>query len=113
MKFGLMFANTGPFMLPESLARLSRLAEQVGVESMWTIEHVVVPVGYESTYPYNKSGRLPGPENIPRPDPLVPLAFVAAVTSKIRLATGILILPQRHPLYVAKEVATLDVLSSG
>ena len=56
---------------------------------------------------------MPGPENMPIPDPLLPLAFVAAVTKKIRLATGILILPQRHPLYVAKEVATLDVLSNG
>jgi len=113
MKFGLMFASVGPFMLPESLARLAPLAEQVGIESMWTIEHVVVPVGYQSTYPYNKSGKLPMPDNMPMPDPLLPLAFAAAVTKKLRLATGILILPQRHPLYVAKEVATLDVLSGG
>jgi probable F420-dependent oxidoreductase len=113
MKFALMFANTGPFMFPESLARLAQVAEQVGVESMWTIEHVVIPVGYQSTYPYNKSGKLPGGESLPIPDPLLPLAFVAAVTKKIRLATGILILPQRHPIYVAKEVATLDVLSGG
>ena len=56
---------------------------------------------------------MPGPENSPIPDPLLWLAYVAAVTKKIRLATGILILPQRHPIYVAKEVATLDVLSGG
>src|SRR5207247_673213 len=55
----------------------------------------------------------PGPENVPIPDPILPLAFAAAVTKKLRLATGILILPQRHPIYVAKEVATLDVLSDG
>jgi probable F420-dependent oxidoreductase len=113
MKFGLMFANTGVFVFPESLARLAQLAEQVGIESMWTVEHVVIPVGYRSQYPYNKSGRLPGEENVPIPDPVLPLAFVAAVTRRIRLATGILILPQRHPAYVAKEFATLDVLSNG
>jgi len=113
MKFGLMFATVGPFMMPESLARLAPLAEQVGIESMWSIEHVVVPIGYQSEYPYNKSGKLPMPDNMPLPDPLLPLAFAAAVTKKLRLATGILILPQRHPLYVAKEVATLDVLSGG
>jgi probable F420-dependent oxidoreductase len=113
MKFGLIYANTGPFANPESLARLAQTAEQVGIESMWTIEHVVIPVGYESTYPYNRSGKLPGGEGVPIPDPVLPLAFVAAVTKKIRLATGILILPQRHPAYVAKEFATLDVLSNG
>ena len=113
MKFGLMFANTGPFGVPESLARLARAAEEHGIESMWTVEHVVIPVGYQSPYPYSPSGKIPGAESVPIPDPLLPLAFAAAVTKKIRLATGILILPQRHPAYVAKEVATLDVLSAG
>jgi len=113
MKFGLMYANAGPFSYPEGLTNLARTAEEVGVESLWTVEHVVIPVGYKSVYPYSPSGKIPGPENIPIPDPLLSLAFAAAVTKKIRLATGILILPQRHPLYVAKEVATLDVLSGG
>lgn len=113
MKFGLMFANTGPFSYPESLARLAQAAEERGIESMWTVEHVVIPVGYKSPYPYSSSGKLPGGESVPIPDPLLPLAFVAAVTKTIRLGTGILILPQRHPAYVAKEVATLDVLSKG
>ena len=113
MKFGLMFANTGPFGVPDSLARLAQAAEEHGIESMWTVEHVVIPVGYRSPYPYSPSGKIPGAESVPIPDPLLPLAFAAAVTKKIRLATGILILPQRHPAYVAKEVATLDVLSAG
>jgi probable F420-dependent oxidoreductase len=113
MKFGLMFANTGPFGFPDSLARLAQAAEECGIESMWTVEHVVIPVGYKSPYPYSPSGKIPGVESVPIPDPLLPLAFAAAVTKRIRLATGILILPQRHPAYVAKEVATLDVLSKG
>jgi len=108
-----MFANAGPFAFPDQLENLARTAEEVGIESIWTVEHVVIPVGYESKYPYDPSGKIPGPENVPIPDPILPLAFAAAVTKRLRLATGILILPQRHPIYVAKEVATLDVLSGG
>lgn len=113
MKFGVMFANAGPFGFPDHLENLARTAEEVGIESIWTVEHVVVPVDYRSKYPYSESGRMPGPESIPIPDPIIPLAFAAAVTKKLRLATGVVILPQRHPLYVAKEMATLDVLSGG
>ena len=113
MKFGLMYANAGPFAFPEMLTHLAQTAERVGVESIWTVEHVVIPVGYQSTYPYSTTGKMPAPDQVPIPDPLVALAYAAAVTKTLRLATGIVILPQRHPLYVAKEVATLDVLSHG
>ena len=106
MKFGVMFANVGPFGQAEGLTHLARSAEQVGMESLWTVEHVVVPKGYESPYPYSGDGKMPGPEESPIPDPLVWLSYAAAVTKKINLATGILILPQRHPVYVAKEVST-------
>jgi len=113
MKFGIAFANVGPFVDPENAVHLARAAEERGIESLWTVEHVAVPAGYEARYPYSDSGRMPGPEDSPIPDPLIWLSYVAAATSEIRLATGILILPQRHPIYVAKEVATLDVLSRG
>jgi probable F420-dependent oxidoreductase len=113
MKFALMFANTGPFGLPDRLTHMAQKAEQVGFESLWTVEHVVVPKGYGSQYPYSRDGKMPGPENSPIPDPLIWMTYAAAVTKKIKVATGVLILPQRHPFYVAKEVATLDVLSGG
>jgi len=113
VKFGIMFANAGPFTLPENLEALARTAEETGYESLWTVEHVVVPVGYTAEYPYSKNGKMPGPENSPIPDPVLPLVYAAAVTKKIRLGTGVMILPQRHPAYVAKEFATLDVLSGG
>jgi probable F420-dependent oxidoreductase len=113
MKFGLMYANAGPFAFPEMLTHLATTAERTGVESIWAVEHVVIPVGYQSTYPYDPSGKIPAPPQVPMPDPLIALAYAAAVTKTLRLATGILILPQRHPLYVAKEVASLDVLSGG
>lgn len=113
MKFALMYANVGPFSLPDMATHVATTAERVGLESIWTVEHVVIPVGYESTYPYDPSGKMPAPDQMPMPDPLIWLSYAAAVTKKLRLATGIVILPQRHPLYVAKEVATLDVLSNG
>ena len=113
MKFGVMYGNAGPFAYPELLTHLAQTAERVGVESVWMVEHVVIPVGYTSTYPYDPSGKIPAPEQLPIADPFIALAYVAAVTKTLRLATGIVILPQRHPLYVAKEVATLDVMSHG
>lgn len=113
MKFGIMFANVGPFVQPDVLTPFAQAAEAAGIESLWTVEHVAVPVGYESTYPYSPDGKMPGPENSPIPDPILPLAFAAAVTKTIKFGTGILILPQRHPIYVAKEAATLDQLSKG
>jgi len=113
VKFGLMFANTGPFVQPEGLTLLAQTAEEVGVESLWTVEHVAVPLGYESSYPYSRDGKMPGSEEAPIPDPLVWLTYAAAVTKKIKLATGIIILPQRSPLYLAKEASTIDVLSGG
>lgn len=113
MKFGIIFANTGPFSDGPAAAAMARAAEEAGFESLWTVEHVVVPSGYESTYPYDPSGKMPGPEESPIPDPLVWLSFVAGATSTIRLATGILIVPQRNPVVLAKEVATLDHLSGG
>jgi len=113
MKFGLFFANSGPFSNPETFEVLVRTSDEVGIESIWTVEHVVVPVGYESQYPYSKTGRMPGPEDSAIPDPIVPLAYAAAITKNLLLATGIVILPQRHPAYVAKEFASLDLLSNG
>jgi len=113
MKVGLMFVNSGPFSQPELLAHLAVSAEQCGVESLWTVEHVVIPQGYQSPYPYAKDGKIPGGEDVAIPDPLLPLSYVAALTTKVKLATGVMILPQRNPLYVAKEMATLDLLSHG
>jgi probable F420-dependent oxidoreductase len=113
MNFGILFANAGPFTEPETLAHLARSCEAADIESLWSVEHVVIPVGYKAEYPYDKSGKMPGGEKTSIPDPILPLAYAAAVTEKIKLATGVMILPQRHPFYVAKEMATLDRLSKG
>lgn len=113
MKFGIAFANTMQFTQPDGAAQLARGAEAAGFDSLWTVEHVIVPKDYESSYPYDPSGKMPGGPTAPIPDPLIWLTWVAAHSTNLRLATGILILPQRNPLVLAKEVATLDALSGG
>lgn len=113
MKYGMLFANVGPFGTADGAAELGAVAEEAGLESVWTVEHVVVPSGYRSEYPYSRDGRMPGTEDNPIPDPLIWLTWVGAHTTTLRLATGILILPQRSPVVLAKEVATLDALSKG
>jgi probable F420-dependent oxidoreductase len=113
MKFGIIFANAGPFGEPDVTAGLAQLAEEHGFESLWTVEHTVVPAGYASEYPYDESGKMPGGDEVSITDPLIWMTWVAAVTTRLRVATGILILPQRNPVTLAKELATLDVLSGG
>ncbi len=114
MKFGLRYCNTGRYTDPAEAVALLQAAEAAGFESAWTVEHVVVPRDYRSAYPYSPTGRMPGREPaFSIPDPLIWMAYVAAATRRIRLATGILILPEHNPVLCAKQVATLDHLSGG
>lgn len=94
-------------------ADFARMAEDNGFESIWTVEHVLMNLEYQSVYPYDPSGRTPFQATTVQPDPLIWLAFAAAVTSTIRLGTGVLNLPQRNPCILAKEAASLDLLSGG
>ena len=82
-------------------------------ESIWTVEHVVVPKTYQSRYPYSADGRMGMVEDFPIPDPIVWLSFVASVTTRIKLGTAILIVPQRNPVVTAKALATLDDMAGG
>jgi probable F420-dependent oxidoreductase len=113
VSIGVMFANGGRGAEPSHALALAQAAEEFGVESLWAVQHVVMPVTHASRYPYADDGVLPGGSAVAIPDPLVWLAWVGAVTTRIRLATGVLVLPQQHPLVVAKQVATLDRLTGG
>ena len=114
MDFGLRYANTGRNVRPDNAVALAQAAEEAGFTSIWTVDHVVVPQGYQSAYPYAASGRMgDGREDLQMPDPLIYMAYIAAVTSRIKLATGILIVPQRNPVVTAKQIATLDRLAGG
>ncbi len=114
MKFGVIPPyGVAPVESPEFAVAFTQMAEAHGFESVWVVEHVVMAVAYASVYPYDPSGRSPFTADVPQPDPLLWLSYVAATTRRIRLATGVLILPQRNPLILAKELATLDRLSGG
>jgi probable F420-dependent oxidoreductase len=114
MKFGIRYCNTGRYADPARAVELIQAAEEAGFESAWTVEHTVIPKGYQSAYPYAADGRLPGGEgDFVLPDPQIWMAYVAARSSRIKLATGILILPQHNPVICAKQVATLDHMSGG
>ncbi len=105
LMFGLFSMTTGPCSYPETAARVARAAEAAGFESLWGGEHVVLPDPQAPPSPLAPGDRIV--------DPVVALTFLAAHTSRVRLGTGIIILPQRNPLVLAKELATLDVFSNG
>jgi probable F420-dependent oxidoreductase len=113
LKIGILFTNTGVCGTPEGAAALAEAAEKYEIESLWTAEHVVFPVDMKSPYPYSPDGAMPTTGDMPVPDPLIWMAWVAARTTRVKLATGILILPERNPLVVAKEAATLDLFCQG
>ncbi|MGE4607277.1 MAG: LLM class F420-dependent oxidoreductase [Myxococcota bacterium] len=112
MKVGLIPVNMGVDNVGQMIA-IAQKAESVGIESLWTFEHVIVPVEYESKYPYNPSGKMGAPPETNMIDPLIALTAIAANTSTVRLATGVNILPQTNPLYLAKQAASLDFVSGG
>jgi len=105
MKIGLYSINGGHLANPDDMGRVAVAAEEAGFESLWTAEHVVLP--------HPQVPPSPLPAEVPLLDPAVALAYLASLTTKINLGTGIIILPQRNPLVLAKEMASVDVLSKG
>src|SRR5882672_5880484 len=121
MKFGLFAINMGPCSDPVTAVRVAQAAEATGFESVWTGEHIVLPDPQVSASPVphgigHQSRRRLAQHLDPKSpllDPAVSLAFVAAHTQRVKLGTGIIILPQRNPLVLAKELASVDVVSRG
>jgi probable F420-dependent oxidoreductase len=113
MKIGLFTPTANPFATRDFLLTLGREADERGIHSLWVPEHVVLFDEYASSYPYADDGRIPAPPGSGMLDPFAGLAFLAAATERVRLGTAICLLPQRNPVYTAKEVATVDWLSNG
>lgn len=112
MKFGLVPVNVGVKSV-EQIVGLAQLAESVGIESVWTFEHVMVPQDYASKYPYSADGKMGASPETNFVDPLIALATIAAHTKTLKLGTGVNILSQANPLLLAKQAASLDFVSGG
>src|SRR5262245_33444821 len=104
MRFGLFGINFGPCADPDVQRRTALAAEEAGFESVWTGEHAALPI---------QGNPVPTPAETPFLDSVVALTRVAALTTRVRLGTGILVLPHHNPILVAKTLASLDVLSGG
>lgn len=113
MRVDLWIPTATPFATPGLLAEVGREAEDRGFGTIWVGEHVVLFEEYASSYPYADDGRIPAPPGTGLLEPLNTLSYLAAHTTTVRLGTAMVLLPQRNPVYTAKEVATLDWLSGG
>jgi probable F420-dependent oxidoreductase len=113
MRVGLAAIGIGPGAQPAVLRAIATSAEATGFASLWAGEHVILVDRQTSRYPYAEDGQLAVPSGADWLDPLIALSIAAAVTQTIRVATGVLLLPEHNPLLVAKQAASLDRLSGG
>jgi probable F420-dependent oxidoreductase len=93
------------------IKKVAAAADRLGFSTLWAAEHVVLFDSYSSKYPYADNFNMPGDTSFP--SPIIMLTYAAAVTDRIRLATGICIVPEHNPVVLAKDIATLDYLSRG
>lgn len=110
MRFGFGLPNT---MDSDEICRFAQRAEELGFESIWTGDHIVLPTAGTNQYPYTADGSFSRPADVPFFEPMMLLSYVAACTSTIKIGSTVIILPYRHPVVQAKMFATLDVLSKG
>ncbi len=113
MRIGIFAPLANPIATPDYISALGPAAEERGFHSIWLAEHVVLFDEYASKYPYASDGRIPAGGDSGILEPFSTLSYLAASTSRIRLGTGICLVPQRNPVYTAKEVANVDWLSNG
>jgi probable F420-dependent oxidoreductase len=113
MKIGVLAPANSPVATPDYVHALGAAVEERGFHSLWAPEHVVLFDQYASKYPYSEDGRIGGGPDMGPLEPFVALSFLASATKRIRLGTGVLLVPQRNPVYTAKSVASLDWLSGG
>jgi len=114
LEFGFSLPGRGPLAKPDLVLKIALKAESLRYASVFVTDHVVLPVSAaRSVYPYAPTGQFPGGARQDYLDPLAMLGYLARATTRIRLGTSVLVIPYRHPLAVAKTLATVDVLSGG
>ena len=113
MKIGTFATFMSPLSTAEMIGDFARRAENIGLDSIWMGEHVVLFDETEFPYPGSRDGKIPVPEGGGMLDTVATFGYLAACTQTLRFGTGITLIPQRNPLYTAKEFATLDWLTGG
>jgi probable F420-dependent oxidoreductase len=113
MKIGVQIPNNSEKPRQLGLTKMGRLAEDAGADSLWVNDHLLMVKGGRSPYPFTSDGAIPWPVDLPWYECLTAATFLAATTSRCRIGTSVLILPQRNVLELAKTTATLDALSGG
>jgi probable F420-dependent oxidoreductase len=113
MRFGFSLPGRGPLARPEILVKLAERADALRYSFIFVTDHVVIPLTYDSTYPYATSGKAASDWGQGYLEPLALMSFLAGATSRIRLGTSVLVVPYRNPVLTAKMLATLDVMSGG
>jgi probable F420-dependent oxidoreductase len=113
MEFGAHIFGVGAMADPATLGEVVRLAESAGYHSVFVADHVLVPRGLRSKYPYSRDGSFPYDPDKDWLDPIVALGYLAGQSRSIRLGTSVIVVPMRHPIITAKQIATIDHLSGG
>lgn len=113
MKIGITPINSATYLDPGFMRSFAQEAEELGYESLWTFDHVIIPENYDSEYPYNSTGKIAIPTDRGFTDSFITLTYIAAATRTLRLGTGVNILSQMNPLYLAKQASSIDHLSEG
>ena len=113
MKYGVILPNVGPLAHIDSLARIAQNAEGLGYDGVFLSDHIAIPTDLRSAYPYRSDGRFQLTASDRILEPVTTLAYLAAVTARLRLGFSVLVLPYRHPTLNAKMLGTLDVISDG
>ena len=110
---GAKLPNSGPVALDRGVPDLARALEGAGFDSVWVSDHIVLPREIRSRYPFAEDGRATWPPDVPYLDSLIALALAAGVTERVTLGIAVLVLPLRHPIVTAKQLASIDVASGG
>ncbi|MGO9057103.1 MAG: LLM class F420-dependent oxidoreductase [Candidatus Binataceae bacterium] len=113
MRIGMNIIGIGAGIDPDSIRTIAENAERLNFATLWSGEHIVFVETFASKYPYTENGALPGPVDSPLLSSYIALTYASAFTQRIRLATGITIVPQYNPLILAKEIMSLDRVSRG
>ncbi len=113
MQYGFNAPTAGPLSAPDALAEICRGGEAMGYDYATFSDHVVIPTEIDSTYPYSATGEFPAGARAGRHEQLTEIAYIAGMTSKLRLVTSVMVVPHRPAVLTAKILSTIDVLSKG